>query len=377
MAKGKGGGGGGGGSRGSSAPVARVTQTSNSNNPSANTRTVTPINGATQAQANKAVAKGDSGGSSKPSYSNAGAVLSKKEAQAIAERKDKTIAEVMANAQGRGIGLGSSLVNNFNAGNLGPNFRTTGFTGNGAVPVQRGQTAGAMQALQMLQGLQGLRMPTGTAYMGASTTTTPAYSNNDPQSGSTYVPGRTTYNPIVVPRGYAGGGAGAGGAGGGNGRGRNGNAKNDGTIESMKSLYQQQMDAGQARIDEFMNKQAEQINALTLDFQDQLAAAQASADERIGGLTELMMMQQQQAESTQQLLTAQAQAAQAAYEEQARQASALGRAYVPGVEASAASAILGDQRTTTRDQTANSLNNLAIVSDLGSNTNPLAGLQLA
>lgn len=47
MAKGKGG----------NKPVATVTQTKNSNT-GASTRTVTPVNGATQAQANKAVAKG-------------------------------------------------------------------------------------------------------------------------------------------------------------------------------------------------------------------------------------------------------------------------------------------------------------------------------
>lgn len=54
-------------------PVARVVQRSNSNNPSANTRTVTPINGATQKQANAAVAASERRNPDKPKdhWSNA------------------------------------------------------------------------------------------------------------------------------------------------------------------------------------------------------------------------------------------------------------------------------------------------------------------
>lgn len=55
------------------APVARVVQKSNSNNPSSKTRTVTPINGATQKQANAAVAASERRNPDKPKdhWSNA------------------------------------------------------------------------------------------------------------------------------------------------------------------------------------------------------------------------------------------------------------------------------------------------------------------
>jgi hypothetical protein len=137
------------------------------------------------------------------------------------------------------------------------------------------------------------------------------------------------------------------------------------------------MDAARAQIDELKNQQVETINGLTADFSAQLAASQQSADLRIQGLNDLMLQQQQQAASTQALLQQQAQAAESAYQEQLRQADALGRAYVPTLNPSAATASLGDQRTTARQEINNSLSDLVIVSGLGTNTNPLAGLQLA
>jgi len=126
-----------------------------------------------------------------------------------------------------------------------------------------------------------------------------------------------------------------------------------------------------------MGQQAKTINGLTANFDAQLAASQQSADQRIQGLNDLMLQQQSQAASTQALLQQQAMAAENAYKEQLRQADALGRAFVPNLNPSAATASLGDQRTTTRQETNNSLSDLAIVSGLGTNTNPLAGLQLA
>lgn len=60
-------------SSGKQAPVAKVVQKSNSNNPSANTRTVTPINGATRKQANAAVTASERRNPDKPKdhWSNA------------------------------------------------------------------------------------------------------------------------------------------------------------------------------------------------------------------------------------------------------------------------------------------------------------------
>jgi hypothetical protein len=182
--------------------------------------------------------------------------------------------------------------------------------------------------------------------------------------------GAFTYIGGAIPG--AGGGTAADGTGA-----TTSNPANDGSFENMQALYQQQMDAAQARINEMQSAQAQTIQGLTLDFNNQLAAASTSADQRIKGLNDLMLQQQANSQSTINLLQQQAQAAQAAYTEQARQASALSQAYVPNLNPSAATATLGDQRTTTRYQTNNSLSDLAIVSGLGTNTNPLAGLQLA
>lgn len=303
---------------------------------------------------------------------SAGAVVSKKEATQISQDTGKTVAQVMAKAQDRGQALGSSLVNNYNRGTLGPNTAT--FV-NGA---------GHNKAVNALQALQGLRMPSSTVYMGSSSTTTPYQQTWTPNGGTASTPGSTTYNPIVLPRGTAGfgggaggAGGGAGGAGGGGGNGEGAKTKNDGTIESIKALYQEQMDAARAEIENYRNQTAEQINAMQLNMDKQIAATQSAADQEISYLNDLMMMQSQQSQQTQDLLTQQAQAAQAAYAEQARAAAALGKAFVPALEPTAASVQLGDQRQTQRQDINNTLSSLAITSSLGSNTNPLAGLQLA
>lgn len=314
---------------------------------------------------------------------DSGSVLSKKEASAIAESTGKTVAQVMAKAQGKGTALGAGLVNAFNNNKLGPNSYS---------PYGGGVNQGTSAALQQLQALQGLKLNKGTAYAGYSTTTTPSAMRYDGDGGGYSVPGSTTYNPIVLPRnmiggaggvgGAAGGGAGGGaggvgGAGVGGGRGGRGGAKNNGEFDSIKALYEQQMAAAREEIAKYQTMQAEQINALQLNFQDQLAATQTAADQEISYLNDLMMQQQQQAQQTQSLLEQQNQAAQAAYAEQARAAAALGKAFVPALEPTAATVQLGDQRRTQRDEANNSLSSLAITSSLGSNSNPLAGLQLA
>jgi len=311
-----------------------------------------------------------------------GAVLSKKEASAIAESTGKTVAQVMAKAQGKGTPLSSGLVNAFNNNKLGPNTYSPTFG-------SPGQNRGTTQALQQLQALQGLKMNKGTAYAGYSTTTTPSAMRYDGVGGGYSVPGSTTYNPIVLPRNAVGGaggvarGAGAGsGRGGGAGAGGAGGAggnkiPNNGEFDNIKALFEEQMAAARAEIDKYKNMQAEQINAMQLNFADQLAASQTAADQEISYLNDLMMQQQQQSQQTQSLLEQQNQAAQAAYAEQARAAAALGKAFVPALEPTAATVQLGDQRLTKRDEANNSLSSLAITSSLGSNSNPLAGLQLA
>ena len=306
----------------------------------------------------------------------AGSTVSRNEAVKIAEQTGKTVAQVMAKALDRGATLGSSLVNNYNRGNLGPNDRN--LTNFGGVPIGTGINGAATRAITSLQALQGLQMGKGQVYAGSTTTTTSRQNHWDPLGGSSYTPGTTTYNPIVLPRGMtAAGQGGAGGAGGNGNGGGNGNVKNDGSIESIKALYAQQMDDARAEMEKYAQMQAEAISTMQLDFGNQIGEIQSAADARVSELSDLMMFQQQQAQSTQNLLQQQAQAAERAYQEQARVASALGTAFVPGVEQSAASVSLGDQRTTQSEKQQNSLSDLAIVSGLGTNSNPLAGLQLA
>jgi hypothetical protein len=128
----------------------------------------------------------------------AGTNLSKNEALKIADQANKTVAEVMAKAVASGATLGSQLVNNYNAGKLGPNGNNLiQFGGYSAAP---GQSQRVTQALNSLQALQGLQMGKGQVYAGYTTTTTPGYTNNNPRSGYTSTPGTTTYNPIVLPR---------------------------------------------------------------------------------------------------------------------------------------------------------------------------------
>jgi len=112
----------------------------------------------------------------------AGTNLSKNEALKIADQANKTVAEVMAKAVASGATLGSQLVNNYNAGKLGPNGNNLiQFGGYSAAP---GQSQRVTQALNSLQALQGLQMGKGQVYAGYTTTTTPGYTNN----------------PIVLPR---------------------------------------------------------------------------------------------------------------------------------------------------------------------------------
>ena len=67
----------------------------------------------------------------------------------------------------------------------------------------------------------------------------------------------------------------------------------------------------------------------------------------------------------------------AAYEEQTRIAENLSRAQTPGANPSADVPLAGDNRGTTRKKEDNSLSSLAILSGLGSASNPMSGLQIA
>ncbi len=55
-----------------------------------------------------------------------------------------------------------------------------------------------------IAGLKGLRLGKGDVYYGSTARKIEPYQSNNYFSGSTYVPGRTEYSPIVLPRGMAG-----------------------------------------------------------------------------------------------------------------------------------------------------------------------------
>ena len=345
----------------------------------------------------------------KAGISSAGAVVSAKEAAKIAEDTGKTVAQVMAKAVNAGAALGSGLVNKFNAGKLGIN--TSNLQKFGDISYAPGANKGTAQALQQLQALQGLQMNKGTAYAGYSTTNTPAYSTQTHNGGSTYTPGSTSYNPIVLPRnivrgaaatgagaaggggaggaGGAGGGAGGGGGGaGGGGGGGGGKGGKKGTMNYINKQFDAYKEWAQTTIDTLTTGQtnlqdqiaaqekanADRVAEITSTFQGSLDAANASADERIAGLSNLMMQQQQGFDNAQAMQQQQIAAAQAQYEEQRRQADALAKAYVPNLEPTVASASYGSNN---RYNPTSALSSLSMLSMLDNGGNSLSGLQIA
>jgi|GEM_PF-3965911 len=316
---------------------------------------------------------------------SAGSVLTSREAQTIAKDTGKTVAQVMARAQDKGVALGAALVNQFNAGKLGVN------TSNlvpviGNLSVAPGQNKATTQALQTLAPLANLQMNKGTAYYGYSTTNTPSQQTRTVNGGGTYTPASTTYNPIVLPRNTGTGSNTGSGANAGNG---NGN-KND-PYQDLRD----QIDAAQQTINDLQNKQVDpypNLDELIAQQQAQAAAQQeamaAQAAQQQQALRDLMI-QQQQAYETQMADARRQQEAMAAQAAEAqRQAMAVANARVPGLEPTATAPALGDGRKATRTAATNTLSNLAILTGLGtsggvtatpaaSTATPLAGLQIA
>ena len=130
---------------------------------------------------------------------SAGESLTRKEASKISRSTGKSVAQVMAKAQDKGVALGSGLVNKFNRGLMGPNLGDTrSFFG--MTLGQPGVDKGTTRALEKLAPLQNLQMNKGTVYAGYSTTTAPRSTRNTPMEGFSSAPARTTYNPIVLPK---------------------------------------------------------------------------------------------------------------------------------------------------------------------------------
>ena len=133
------------------------------------------------------------------------------------------------------------------------------------------------------------------------------------------------------------------------------------TVESINQANQEAMDRLSER-ESYWTNTVESIN-------------QANR-EAMGRMETMMLQQQQSAAAQQQLLTSQLTSTQNALQEQQRMSANLRNAYVPAAEQSAQSASYGDQRTTTRRKESNSLNDLSIVTGVGS-SNSLSGLTLA
>lgn len=328
----------------------------------------------------------------KTGFKDVGKVLSQSEVEALAKAKGITPAEVISKAIEKNIGIGSRAVNTYaQQGNTGfGNYVYAGTPDN-------------------LDPLKGLTIPKGTAYYGSSSQTTPGGNMPDGQRWSA----TTTYTPVVLPRDTVTPSTAN------NNQNNQDNQNNQNNNDPYQSL-RDQIEAAKQTIEDLKNQpvqpypdlssilaqqeaafatQQEGIAAQTaaqqqalqdmLQQQQTSAAAQqeamsAQAAQQQQALQDLMI-QQQQAYETQMAEARQREQAMAAQAAEAqRQAMAVANAYVPGLEPTAASPVLGDARNMTRTSAANTLSNLSILTGLGTSggvtsttSNPLAGLQIA
>jgi hypothetical protein len=174
--------------------------------------------------------------------------------------------------------------------------------------------------------------------------------------------------------------AGAGSTNTNNNSGSNNSTPNNGEYDNILDLINQQREEAKQQIDFWQNKATEDANANA----QQVAAIQAGAEQQAASLQQMMIGQQQAFQQQQALQQQQVAAAQAAYEEQRRQADALGRAFVPNLQPSAAAPAVGDSRSSgSSSSNSNTLSSLSILSGIGSEltassmTPVLAGLQIA
>jgi len=199
---------------------------------------------------------------------------------------------------------------------------------------------------------------------------------------------------------------GGGGGGGGNAQ-RPPNAADAANVTRDSGKYDDIIDslgaevaAANARAKEYQDKAAQDISVLnanvatldtnyantladlTLGFNNQIGRMNADFNSRYSGLQDLMVQQGIAHQEAQNLMRRQVETAENAYNEQVRIGDNIARSYVPTGEASAASAAMGDERQSNQQQTQrrtqdNTLSSLSILSGLGTNANPLAGMQLA
>ena len=140
----------------------------------------------------------------------------------------------------------------------------------------------------------------------------------------------------------------------------------------------------EAIIDQLMASQSSQQANFdsALALQSQQSAAQLNQlngmfNAQYAGLQQQMQSQQQDFQNAQSFTQQQLSAANAAFLAEQQRSANLSNAYVPQANPTAQSVAYADGRTTPRKQTNNQLSDLTLMSGLGTQSNPLAGLQLA
>lgn len=123
-------------------------------------------------------------------------------------------------------------------------------------------------------------------------------------------------------------------------------------------------------------------NSTALEAQAAASAAELSAmnnlfGQQIAGVNQQMLLQQQDFENAQAFTQQQLEAANAAFLKEQQRSANLGNAYIPQSNPNAMSIGYGDGRVSGRKQKNNQLSDLSLISGLGTQKNPLAGLQLA
>lgn len=159
-------------------------------------------------------------------------------------------------------------------------------------------------------------------------------------------------------------------------------AKNDSIVQqraadAKAAEYQKQIAEQTQRYEALYTQSQEAAAAAQARFEAQLAESKKANEATIAGLNRLLIDQQtanqQQAE---QFAQAQA-AAELRYNEQVARSARLSSAYIPTQQATAASPLVGDQRTASQRVVRNNqLSNLSIVNQ-PQRTNQLSGLQIA
>jgi flagellar biosynthesis GTPase FlhF len=147
--------------------------------------------------------------------------------------------------------------------------------------------------------------------------------------------------------------------------------------------------AANDKAEEYANKAVDDLNArdtehnetirqLNEDFAARMAELTDGFNERYGALETMLASQQDSMQQFQTMMQGQMQSAQNSYNQQMQMMQNMQKARVPEAEENAFSAQIGDQREDrTREQENNRLSELSILSGLGTQSSPTAGLSLA